>query len=253
RQKKQKKQKKKRKKKKKKKTDREGRAGRIVSAGWLPAGARIEGTSRGEKKEIVGGWRMVAWRWLKERSAAAEEEARRQKKKEKRRRRRTRRLRRARREREKERKRPRDAKGNFFISRPSPLLAPPPARRPPPRRRSGSLAEVEAEDDREIRLSLIENFTGKEAFILNIRSPDDLSGANKWREKKRHKDVSSGGNSSNSNSVRSIRNSSNGGGNSTGASNAAVQRKETQPGLAPKRHTGGRGAYPYAAHRVAAI
>lgn len=33
----------------------EGRAGRIVSAGWLPAGARIEGTSRGEKKEIVGG------------------------------------------------------------------------------------------------------------------------------------------------------------------------------------------------------
>lgn len=33
----------------------EGRAGRIVSAGWLPAGARIEGTLRGEKKEIVGG------------------------------------------------------------------------------------------------------------------------------------------------------------------------------------------------------
>lgn len=32
----------------------EGRAGRIVSAGWLPAGARIEGTSRGEK-ETVGG------------------------------------------------------------------------------------------------------------------------------------------------------------------------------------------------------
>lgn len=52
---------KKRKKKEKKKTDRkgeeEGRAGRIVSAGWLPAGARIEGTSRGEK-ETIGGWRM---------------------------------------------------------------------------------------------------------------------------------------------------------------------------------------------------
>lgn len=37
---------------------RESRAGRIVSTGWLPAGARIEGTSRGEKKETVGGWRM---------------------------------------------------------------------------------------------------------------------------------------------------------------------------------------------------
>lgn len=31
------------------------------------------------------------------------------------------------------------------------------------------------------------------------------------------------------------------------------RRKETRLGLAPKRHTGGRGAYPYAAHRVAAI
>lgn len=38
-----------------------------------------------------------------------------------------------------------------------------------------------------------------------------------------------------------------------GTSRAAVQRKETQLGLAPKRHTGGRGAYPYAAHRVATI
>jgi len=37
---------------------RESRTGRIVSAGWLPAGARIEGTSRGGKKETVGGWRM---------------------------------------------------------------------------------------------------------------------------------------------------------------------------------------------------
>jgi len=36
----------------------EGRVGRIVSTGWLPAGARIEGTSRGEKKETIGGWRM---------------------------------------------------------------------------------------------------------------------------------------------------------------------------------------------------
>jgi len=36
------------------KREAKGRAGRIVSAGWLPAGARIEGTSRGEKKETVG-------------------------------------------------------------------------------------------------------------------------------------------------------------------------------------------------------
>lgn len=29
----------------------EGRAGRIVSTGWLLAGARVEGTLHGEKKE----------------------------------------------------------------------------------------------------------------------------------------------------------------------------------------------------------
>lgn len=38
----------------------EGRAGRIVSAGWLPAGARIEGTSRAERRRPSGGERGMA-------------------------------------------------------------------------------------------------------------------------------------------------------------------------------------------------